>query len=76
MSQVSDGKIERTPKARLLLGCVLCVESIRHFNGVPCPPFIDQGGAGITDGRKRKKLEGREGPSKELGLPFPLCLPC
>ena len=38
-SQVSDGKVERMSRARLLLGYVLCVESIRPFSGVPCPPF-------------------------------------
>jgi len=55
MSQVSDEKVERTPRARLLLGYVLCVESIVLFVGHPALPFIDQGGAGVTDGRKRKK---------------------
>ena len=30
-SQISDGKVERTPRGRLLLGCVLCVELIRHL---------------------------------------------
>ena len=30
-SQVSDGKVKRTPRAQLLLGCVLCVELIRRL---------------------------------------------
>ena len=55
MSQVFDGKVKKMPRARLLLGCMLCVESICPLSGVPCPPFIDQGGAWITDGRNRKK---------------------
>ena len=42
-SQVSDGKVERALRARLLLGCVLCVENDRSkvgpLSGVPCPPF-------------------------------------
>ena len=47
-SQVSDGKVERIPRAWLLLSCVLCVKNNRSkvgpLSGVPCPPFIDQGG--------------------------------
>ena len=43
MSQVSDGKVERTLRAMLLLSCVLCdawcVLSIPPFSGVPCLPF-------------------------------------
>ena len=58
--QVSDGKVERMPRARLLPGYMLCVESIHPLSGVPCPPFIDQGGAGITYGRKRKTQRERE----------------
>ena len=38
---------------------VLCVELISQklgpFSGVPCPPFYRPRGAGVTDGRKRKK---------------------
>ena len=63
-SQVSDGKVERTLRALLLLRCVLCeawcVESIRPYSEVPCPPFYRSRGAGITDGRKRKKLEAKK----------------
>ena len=59
MSQVSDGKVERTPRARLLLGFVLCVENNRSkvspLSGVPCPPFYRPRGAGVIEGRKRKK---------------------
>ena len=43
MSQVSDGKVERVLRARLLLSYVLCgawcVELIPPFSGVPCLPF-------------------------------------
>ena len=43
MSQVSDGKVERTLRAWLLLSYVLCdawyVISIPLFSGVPCLPF-------------------------------------
>ena len=57
-SQVSDGKVERALRAWLLLSCVLCgvwcVESIPLLVGCPTLPFIDKGGAGITDGRKKK----------------------
>ena len=58
MSQVSDGKVETIPRARLLLSYVLCdvlcIELIRPLSGVSCPPFYRPRGAGITDGRKRK----------------------
>ena len=42
--------------------------------GYPALPFIDQGRAGVTDGRKRKKTKGRDGPSKVPSLLFPLSL--
>ena len=58
-SQVSDGKVERALRAWLLLSCVLCdawyVELIPSLVGCHALPFIDQGGAGITNKRKRKK---------------------
>ena len=42
-SQVSDGKVERTLRAWLLLSCVLygacCVLSIGPLSGVPCLPI-------------------------------------
>ena len=71
-------------KGRQELGCCLavcCVSKTINQKSVPlvgCPalPFIDQGGAGVTDGRKGKKTKGREGSSGELGLPLPVCLPC
>ena len=62
-SQVSDGKDERALRAWLLLGYMLCdawcVELIPLLVGCPALPFIDQGGAGITDGRKRKNQRQR-----------------
>ena len=45
------------PIAWLLLGYVLCVESIHPLSGVPYPPFYRLRGAGITVERKSKKLE-------------------
>ena len=75
MSQVSDGKVERMPRGQLLLGCVFGVESIRPLSGVPCPPFYRPRGSRDYRWEKEEKPEGREGPSKELGLPFPLCQP-
>ena len=55
--------IERS-KGHQELGCCLavcCVELICQklvpLVGCPALPFIDQGGAGIIDGRKRKKPE-------------------
>ena len=64
------------PRARWLLGCVLCdalcVESIRPLSGVPCPPFYrPRGEQGLQMG-ERGKTRGREGPSKVPGLPFSL----
>ena len=48
-SQVSDGKVERALRARLLLSCVLCgawcVQLIRPFSGVPCLPFYRSRGS-------------------------------
>ena len=56
-SQVSDGKVERTLRAWLLLSCVLCdawcvLLIDRPLSGLPCLPFNRQGEAGITDERK------------------------
>ena len=79
-SQVSDGKVERMPRARLLFGYVLCdvlcVESIHPLSGVPCPPFYRSRGSRDYRWEKEKKIRGREGPSKVSGLPFPSSLPC
>ena len=54
--------MERSNGCRELGRCsamcdVLCVESPRPFSGVF--PFIDQGKAGITDGRKKKNQRPR-----------------
>ena len=74
-SQVSDRKLERALRAWLLLGYVLCVESI-PLVGCPALPFIDQGGNRGYRWEKEEKTKGREGHLREPGLPFPLCLPC
>ena len=50
-------------KGRQELGCCLAVccvsktidQKLVPLVGCPALPFIDQGGAGVTDGRKRKK---------------------
>ena len=59
-SQVSEGMVERMPRACSLLGRmhdVLCVGLVRQKSvssmGGPALLFIE-GGAGVTDGRKRK----------------------
>ena len=48
-SQVSDGKGERTLRARLLLSYMLCaawcVELIHPLSGVPCLPFYRSRGS-------------------------------
>ena len=63
-SQVSDGKVERTPRSRLLLGCLLSIKMIGQklvpLVGCHALPFIDQGGAGITYGRKGKNQRVEE----------------
>ena len=64
-SQVSNGKVERTLRARLLLGYVLCVESIRPLSGASCPPFyrprgeqeLHMGERGKNQ-RQRRSFEG------------------
>ena len=62
-SQVFDGKVEKTPRARLLLGCVLKMIDQKSVLLVGCPalPFIDQGGVGVIDGRKRNSVLDRSG---------------
>ena len=59
---------------------VLCVELICPKSiplvGGPTPPFIDQGGAGVYRWEKEENTKGIEGPSREPGLHFSLCLPC
>ena len=75
-SQVSDGKVERTPRARLLLDCVLCVKTIGPFSGVPRPPFYRPRGEQGLQMAAIGKNKGRESPSRVLGFSFPLSLPC
>ena len=59
------------PRARLLLGCVLCVESIRPPSGVPCPPFYrPRGSRGHRWEKEEKKVE-----KGESGFPFPCACP-
>ena len=67
-------------KGRQELGCCLttcCVsKTIGPLSGVPCPPFYRPRGSRGYRREKEGKTKGREGPSREPGLPFPLCLPC
>ena len=44
--------------------------------GGPTLPFIDQGGSRGYRWEKEENTKGIEGPSREPGLPFSLCLPC
>ena len=82
-------KIERMPRAWSLLGCVrdvlclcrtgLCVSHLSKvgpLSGEPCPPFYRPRGSRGYKWEKEEKTKGREGPSGESGLPFPVCLPC
>ena len=73
-SQVSDGMVERTLRARSPLGCmrdVLCVELI-PLCGVSCPPFYrPRGSRGFTDGRKRKKPKVEVALRRCRAFPFP-----
>ena len=43
--------------------------------GVPCPPFYRPRGSRDYRWEKEEKIEGREGHSKELGLPSPCACP-
>ena len=58
----------------------MCVELIHQklvpLVGGPALPFIDQGGSRGYRSEKEKNIKGIEGPSRESGLPFFLCLPC
>ena len=60
-SQVSDGKVERALRARLLLSCVLCgawcVDLIRPLSGVPYPPFYRPRGSRDYRWEKEEKPE-------------------
>ena len=42
----------------------------------PALPFIDQVGSRGYRWEKKENAEGIEGPLREPGLPFSLCLPC
>ena len=58
----------------------MCVELI-HQKSVPLVGalpslFIDQGGSRGYRWEKEENAEGIEGPLREPGLPFSLCLPC
>ena len=57
-SQVSDGKVERMPRARLPLSCVLCVESIRPLSGLSRPPFYRPRGSRDYRREKEEKTRG------------------
>ena len=68
MSQVSGGKVERTPRAWLLLDCVLCVKLICRLlyqidpslSGAPCPPFYrPRGEQGLQTGERGKNQRQR-----------------
>ena len=64
-SQVSDEKVERVLRTRLLLSCVLCdawcVELIRPLSGVPCPPFYrSKGSRDLQTGERKKKPEAKK----------------
>ena len=81
--------IERMPRAWSLLGCMrdvlclcqtgLCVShslKVGPFSGEPYPLFYrPRGGRGYR-WEKEENTKGIEGPSKDSGLPFFLCLPC
>ena len=79
-SQVSDEKVERMLRARLLLGCVLCdvlcVKSICPLSGVSCPTFYRPRGCRGYRWENEENTKSIEGPSKDPGLPFFLRLPC
>ena len=74
-SQVSDGMIERTPRAWSLLGCmrdVLCLSNWSPFVGSPALPFIGQGRAGgLQMGERGKNLRWRS-PFEGVELSFSL----
>ena len=63
-SQVSDGKVERTLRALLLLSCVLCdawcVLLIPPLSGVCCLPFYRPRGSRDYRWEKEEKLEAKK----------------
>ena len=58
----------------------MCIELIHQKSvplvGGPALPFIDQGGSRGYRWEKEENAEGIEGPLREPGLPFSLCLAC
>ena len=56
--------------------CELFVKSRSRSVGSPALPFIDQGGSRGYRWEKEENIKGIEVPSKDLGLPFFLRLPC
>ena len=58
----------------------MCVELIRQklvpLVVGPALPFIDQGGSRGYRWEEEENAEGIEGPLRESGLPFSLCMPC
>ena len=81
-SQVPDGVVERTPRAMLLLGCMVHVRVLARpelipLVGSPALPFIDKGGgAGVYRWGKRKNTKSVEGPLRDPSLPSSPRLPC
>ena len=56
--------------------CVCSVKNRSPFVGSHALPFIDQGGSRGYRWEKEENIKGIEGPLREPGLPFSLCLPC
>ena len=79
MSQVSDEKVKRMPRARLLLGCVscdvLCVKLICPLSGVPCLPFYRPRGSRGYRWEKEEETKGREGLRGSRVFLFPCACP-
>ena len=79
MSQVSDGKVERTLRAWLLLSCVLCdawcVLLIGPSSEVPYLPFYRPRGSMDYRWEKEEKPEAKKVLRRCQGLPFPLSQP-
>ena len=67
---------------RCLVVCVMCCvcstdpSSVDPFSGEPCPTFYRPRGSTGYRWEKEENTKGIEGPSREPGLPFSLCLPC
>ena len=54
--------------------CFVCQKSV-PLVGSPALPFIDQGRSRGYRWEKEENTKGIEGPLKDPGLPFSLCLP-